>query len=640
MKNRMVLIGSIVGFVLCAITVEVILNGCLGIGLVACAFAVYWLGFRKKNISELPLMWHGIGIIYGFVLAKFLNGEIALMDAIGHNYMTTYTWFRYWTIVSLTIVCTLCLDEIFVLTYQNLKVAKGIYCSLLVINLMIYFILPISVMFENLEEYSFPVYTLFLANIGPFITAMLIEALVVATCYTKTSWIGGVVSGVLLGIYVQYMFLNGVIGQVAGASYDWTMDVPGTIINILIWIVLVALMLAVEYFSKNTQITRLYVPTFLLAIQCVSLLTQAITAPISAYQYRYHIFMGEEQYTVSSNENVIMFVLDSADNMFLKNIIEEGEYDFADFKDFVMYTNTCSVFDSTRKSLPQMMTGATYDSTPVDYVEAYQRMKDAGYTINYYGYEGDGPEDMLCYVDNYVTSKEVLVDYVGIRRDCSRLIRYLVVPNIGKKYVDIAEIDFTKKVAGRHMMDYHYKNEPYAQNLHLKINEDSEKYFIMEHLDGVHEPNVGNEIVTKYCFDIIKEYMRQLKDMGLYEQSTIIITADHGLHDDMLTFPFPTPSTPIFLIKMPHEEYSVMQTKDAPIYHTDILATIMKAMQLYGDDGKELFGKTIFDFGEDELRERSFYNHGFKTNIIYEYTYTGTTKDLERVYELEQYVIR
>jgi len=65
--------------------------------------------------------------------------------------------------------------------------------------------------------------------------------------------------------------------------------------------------------------------------------------------------------------------------------------------------------------------------------------------------------------------------------------------------------------------------------------------FAYIHLHGSHTPYVMNEkaepaapgtssaiIQTKGCFHIVYEYLDQLKQLGMYENSTIIIFGDHG----------------------------------------------------------------------------------------------------------------
>lgn len=642
-KMNRLFLGIVSGliFLSCAILLELVLGNMLGIGIICCTYAFYYLCMRRKNWSELTLVAVLIGMVYGYLLATFLLGKIELMDAIGHRYFQTLLWFPNVLLVSLSFTGTICIWELLAWIWDKAVVSvRAVALSIITMNMMFFLFIPLTVMLGNVEEYSFPFYILIASNIGMMIHFIVWETLAFSFMQSKWNRMGGILSGFLAAIYVQYMFLNGVVGQIAGAAYDWHENYGLTIFNLFIWLVLIVLIVIIDSVGKKKVFTRTYLPMFLMLLWLISCSTQILMSPKEIYQYRYHIFKGEEQYTVSAKENVILFILDSADNSFLKNLMQEGEYDFSEFRDFCMYTNTCSVYDITQKSIPQMMTGASYDDYPTDYMEAYRRMKEAGYTIHFYGYEGTDADDMLTYVDNYDLSTDVFVDYNGILRESMNLTKYLIYPNILKKNIDISQIHFADKVSGKHAKEYYYDNELYYRNLELTVNPDSDKYFIMEHLDGVHEPNAGNEIVLKYCLDIMKEYIAQLKELGLYEQATIIITADHGLHDDMLTFPYPTASTPMFLIKCAGQTFDTMQIRNAPIYHTDILPTILKSMNLYGEDDGDIFGKTIWDFGEDEKRSRSFYNRGFKSDAIYEYRYIGETKDLEKAFEQEQYILK
>ena len=125
---------------------------------------------------------------------------------------------------------------------------------------------------------------------------------------------------------------------------------------------------------------------------------------------------------------------------------------------------------------------------------------------------------------------------------------------------------------------------------------------------------------------MLNVYIEQLKKLGAYDNSTIIITSDHGTID--------RPQM-IFFIKEKNETHKMMQETSAPITLNELVPTIVESL---GKDYSE-FGSSIHDFNDGELRERTVYIRDFdeskppvpcydglrdgKVNAYRVYTYTG-----------------
>lgn len=621
---------------------SLIMGPVIGMGCMVCIGLLLFLGFRRVGLEQIPLAYILISIAYAIPVAIWMGDRMSALSVVVGCDLSAY---KSLMTVGLALLICFCIGEFMTVFGTHMEDVKTVAFSIITINAMVFYIIPISVMTANAREFSFNLVDLAIANLIPFLTASMAEIGICATCFGKRlSFLRMGLVGLMTGIYVQYMFLNYHLGQMAGGAYDWRGNVGRTIFNTMVWLLIFAALFLLERVVKNRLLLKVYFPLFLLGIQTVAVVSCILSAPKEAFEYGNCSFDGKEQFVVSSKNNVILFVLDAVDNSFINTIMEEDLYDFDAFQDFSMYTNTCSVFDNTTRSMPQMMTASTYDEYPVDYLTAYQRMKEAGYTINLYGYESYQMEDWFSYVDNLIKWKEtdqIMVDYRKIIKNSTGLVMYLILPDLLKKQVPVEKLSFAGIANAFSLKDIAYANEDFRQNLLLTVNPQSENYFIMEHIFGAHEPNEGFEKATMECLDIVKEYINQLKKLGLYEQATILVTADHGLHDDSPVFEFPTVATPVFMIKMPNQQQEQMKLVETPVYHTDILPTILYAMDLYHEDGEKLFGKTIFDYQEHEQRERKYYNRFLDDdNKYYEYTYTGDAKDLEKVMKQGDYVIR
>ena len=154
----------------------------------------------------------------------------------------------------------------------------------------------------------------------------------------------------------------------------------------------------------------------------------------------------------------------------------------------------------------------------------------------------------------------------------------------------------------------------------------SSNYFIVQHLIGTHEFNTdenGNyrektsvEETARGCMTIMEAYLSQLKELGVYDDATIIITADHGGCDkeDLQV---------IYFVKTPGETHEVSPVTNAPVSHCDLLPTVA---QMAGLDYSQ-YGNPIFDFNQDDQRERTLWlrteDPDYAEKVYYCYTYTG-----------------
>ena len=97
----------------------------------------------------------------------------------------------------------------------------------------------------------------------------------------------------------------------------------------------------------------------------------------------------------------------------------------------------------------------------------------------------------------------------------------------------------------------------------------------------------------------------------MYENATIIITADHGqnyTYDSnragiLPYIGFDYTSSPILLVKNAGETWEGIKYSNAPVTHTEMIASMINAV-----NSKVLgkYGRTLEEVGEDEERERIF----------------------------------
>ena len=388
--------------------------------------------------------------------------------------------------------------------------------------------------------------------------------------------------------------------------------------------------------TKPGRKILVYLPSFLILIQLVGLISLMLTAPKEVYIVDYTKYDYSGEFDVAPGKNTIILVFDAVDNTYIKSLYNDNSELFEDFNDFTLYTNTCSVYDHTHFSLPQMMTGCGFNGEELaDYNEFYERLHNNGYEVDYYFYEMDRTlPDIRNYIDNCSIeepAKDMLeVDYQDIFLQSAAMSWYQTMPYAAKMFVNAEELSFNKQliIKGAESEGI-YGNEEFLSALDLNINDRTDNRLTMIHLNGAHYNwDESNEYMsmTVTCLDIAAEYIRQLKKLGLYDDATIILTADHGLHETLHNVC--EPATPMLMIKNAGAHGEAMAVTDAPVYHTDFPKTILIGAGLYNEtaDG-DRFGFSFYDFEESDERVRTWYD--YDEGNFYAFTYSGDTSDLE-----------
>lgn len=533
---------------------------------------------------------------------------------------------------------------------ENKKSILAVLTSggVLLFTVLIY--LPCDTYFNNFNEFNFPVYDFLLPL---FLIFLLSLAVVGALGVFVGKKVGEILTcgflGLTLCVDVQYMFSNGNLGLMIGEQVNWSEYTSFGIFNSITWITVFCLPFIFK--SAFKKAIKLYpcISAFLGGIQLLSVILLTFSVGNEAFCYRNDSLDGGEQYVISGKKNIVTFVFDTADNIFLGKILQDNPEAFEGLEDFTLYTNTCSVHDYTLASMTQMLTGAedcpmydtdnwlesAWDSEKAE--DFYNRFHNAGYRINAFMRAEVPTEFLNGKIDNASAGVTPLeVDKSGIERDIFKLTLYRGLPFMLKKFVDVSTLDLKGHVT--FSKDFYYYDDEYMKNLILKESEKDNNYFIIEHLNGPHPPcdDVTEETIN--CLNIVKEYIRQMKEMGVYENSSIIITSDHGRH----TSDFSAGAvTPIFMIKEANKSFDKMQVSNAPVYHGDFLATYLYEAGLYTNSDKEIYGNTVFDFEEGSARERIWYDHtsdnsypnpnGASCNVYHAYKYTGGSEELKKV---------
>ncbi len=556
---------------------------------------------------------------------------------------------------------------------------NGFFKSMLptgVLAFTFFVFLPSDSYFANAMDFGFPYQAFIFIQLLIMLGFTVVPAFVMSLLKEKPyRVVYALFMGLSLCVYAQYMFMNSPLKLMDGETMNWDQYIPFSIITGLVWIAILAgsVLVAVKW-DKVWDKLHIFLPAILGAVQCVALLLTIFSAGERAFSYKVHYMSAAEQFTVSKKDNVVVFILDAVDNRYFKQLLAEEPELFEGYEDFTMFTNTCSVFDSTPTSITQMFTGmefhvelpgrewynTAWNNRRTE--EFFGRLHDANYIINGYSINSDTESHYFGLFDNCKTrdvdDSQVgtgMVDNVLIVDNFTKLALYRSLPFALKRFANAEGVVFDAVVAYEDAAVC-YNNDDFAKKLKLVTGETDANYFTTQHINGTHFPCSDVIGESKRLLKLLREYMDQLKALGLYDNSTIIITADHGEHND--SHPN-VAATPIFMVKRKGESKSELTLNNAPIYHEDFQATILELTGLYDKStDEEMFGTPVFDIPEDAVRTRYWYDRGYDVsypkvptmsyattwtwsgcNIYRGYEYTGDTAELERVVGSGQYTV-
>jgi len=548
------------------------------------------------------------------------------------------------------------------------------FLNVFLLTFMLLIFGPAEIFFANVTEFEF-VY----GEFAGYLAAAAIVAALAAGAVMRFLPQGlyrlamAVVFGISLAGYLQVMFFNGQLDLLGLNPEGYQVQTGAAVGNLCVWLFVIAAMLLLCFAQKEIcgKVVT-YGAAFLLCIQAVALISLLVTARDEAYHHRtqeWHL-TGENQYVVSANENVILLILDYFSN---QDLLEaQAKYpDLMDcLHDFTYYNNTDCNYYGTFPSITHMLTGKKVDaSIPVndwfynvwtdpDTISFYEQLREKDYVVNLYSPDTHhlcGTNDVeifnTCFSNVTNSSRKVDVFYKLLFKTMTKMSCYRMMPEVLKNIFYTEGSEYADIIAYEDDIIRHNNADFYRGLLEEGLTADKRSnYFIVQHLLGTHEytttaecmqsPKSTLEDTAKGCMVMVEEYLNQLKQLGVYDNSTIIVTSDHG---DMVD------SQVIFYIKEPGVKRETVAQTNAPISLHELRPTIAQAAGLNASQ----FGQTIYDFTENEQREREVWVRDSDVrykivqnyvedrigyaNIYKIYRYTGDYSDLLRQIEQEQY---
>lgn len=441
--------------------------------------------------------------------------------------------------------------------------------------------------------------------------------------------------------YIQGNFLNPNWGTLDGTQIQWDTMTVTMLVNFVVWAVIFIIPNIVAYFKpKIWRRMLIFLSALLIAMQSVALVTLLVRNDfIGSISNGY--LSKSTIYELSPKNNVIVFLLDRFDEAYGEQLFQNRYPEMKDnFTDFIYYDNVAGTYSRTFPSVTHLLTGVkcNYDIPVTRYFQKawtegtfLKDIKDAGYQskiytdVNYVIKNVDYATDKIDNIGKYPQKTDV-PQMIKAMLDLSAY-RYSPIALKPFFWLYTGDLESITTVEGDVSDKYITDDAAFWANLRkdkLSVKEDSTGSFVFYHLLGAHDPYVmdengdtpaggtggksGYDAYQQIAGDMnmISEYIGYLKSEGLYDDTTIIITADHGLTG---TLPELDYERTIMLMVKPRNANSgsPLTYNSAPLTQENIQATILKDL---GIKEYESYGKAIDEVPEDAQITRYFYMSG------------------------------
>ena len=494
------------------------------------------------------------------------------------------------------------------------------------LSFTLFFVGPLDITNANLAYLTFAAVELLPTVIPMTVGCAAALAAVLAFVPGRAFWVlFALVLGLAVLFYFQGVLLNGELGTLDGTEFDWHAVETEAYRNLWIWILGLAVFIAAGIFVPNgiMKLAGIILCAALVFAQASAMAVTWVAKDRSAPNYQ---LSGEDQFTFSEDKNIIVITLDQVSPLIFEQALEADPELKPVFQDFLYYNNMSSVYSFTFPSMMYLYTHQYFDTT-VPTVEAvynawhsesaenyYNVLHENNYQVNLFvesNYAALGAQNMLGKADNIVEAGRLIMNIELFKQimDMS-LFRYM--PTMLKDNFCVSTggiVDLSTYVGAKKMrINYDFLKALETDGLALT---DEHNVYNWYHMQGAHFPYVVD--YDGYLCDedetdrdtqlhgylvALRAFFEELKELGVYDDATIIISADHGYFECFQA---------IFLIKLPGQEFDEMQITSAPVAQEDIMPTLL---YLLGEDYAD-YGTTVFDWAEGDRRTRTTHVWGY-----------------------------
>lgn len=539
-------------------------------------------------------------------------------------------------------------------TWSDLKEIPADLWSGYALVFLLLFFAPLDLYINNKGEFWFDIYKLFPVVLIMLLSGILSISLISIFLFIvhKKVYRAGVVLSFILLIcsYVQGNYLTGNLPPLDGTTFSWKDYSSGHNVTIILWCIVVAVVFILFRILKREQFYSLirYISAGMMAVLLLTLGIECITQKGCQDKLDASV-TTEQQFEMSQDKNFIILILDALESDTFNDVMKNHPEYKQIFSDFTYYANTTGAYPFTSRSIPFMLSGEWFENEEPfeNYVEhAYKDspllsgLKKEGYKLDIY--EPDMPitDSNIQRFENVMEYDTVISSYIDFILYELKLTGFKYAPFELKKSCVINTGDFKNLREEKSYNDYPttwfsgYNTQFYEDIREESVIYTEPKCFKFIHIEGAHVPfqydkdvnvieNGTYEQNIEASITITNAYLEKLKNAGVYDNSVIMVMADHGYN---WTEGYPCArQNPILMVKGINEKHE-MHVSDAPISYDDLQTAYMRLL-----DGES--SDRIFDWQEGDKRERRFLMYTYlKEDFMTEYVQTGEASDITTIY--------
>ena len=524
----------------------------------------------------------------------------------------------------------------------------------LILSLALSFLLglyaPLELYFTNITEFQFDFWALFPQLLKLFGILLAVCVVGFGLCYlihNRLYDLALVLGGIGYCIaYVHGMFLVGNLPPLDGTDFSWSDYHKEAVISLIVCAVIAVIFILLVRFlhMKKTRKVIAGLSLFFTAILVVTGVTVGITN--NGFQRKPLMAVTKNnEFQMSSDTNMVIFLMDAVDSKAFRQLLDGDDPEYAQtLADFTYYPNTVGAYSFTEHSIPYILTGQWFENQgPFEDYTAQamaaspllNRLKAEHYRIGMYEEDLRCTEEQAAEFENVEKTTLRFTSFSAIAKEELKLVWFKYAPYLLKRAVHLDMNRFTMIVDPVSDSElYHYVNwdfYPDAQN--AQITTVSDKVFKFIHIEGAHVPLRYSKDVTIIGSDqgtydqnlqasmtVLKQYLDDLKAAGVYDNTAIVVMADHGYWtywDDKLL----GRSNPLLAVKGVGESHE-MKISEAPISYEDLQECFSRLLD--GDASDQ-----VFDAKEGDQRIRRYLSYNYlEEGHIVEYEQKGYATDL------------
>lgn len=437
--------------------------------------------------------------------------------------------------------------------------------------------------------------------------------------------LGSLVTAGSVCYYIQSNYMASYLPLLTGDEIDWSSYGGWSAASLLLWIGM-AVAVVILFLAKRKLLKSIVsgACACLLGMEILVLGMSFATTPINQPEDSAAYLSTEGIYELSDQGNVVTIISDTFQGTFMNEILEAYPEWKEKLADFTYYDNTTGTSCFTYFSMAKLLTGVDFPigedlADGMKYAFENQTLIDAvaknGYDIAYY--VGFKPTSNV---------QDKLINYEGdiLKPDQqakTNLLKLLLkstmfqgLPHQLKQEFVVLTSDYSNLLS---QMDSGEKAVPFVSNdteYRTKLLDNgmtalqSKPKYVLQYLVGVHAPyNISRDFeVVDFSEDmtvrekqiesglaqlkLLVEYIDKLKEADLYDQTTIIFTADHGY--DLRFYP-------IMLVKDANAQGTELKIDSTPLSHQEDYEKLLKEVT-----GGKTFAEAVEGLNVQEDRTR------------------------------------